>query len=137
MPYSKVYLDSLFNNIMPGYRCRTQVAQDFQQLGADLQSGNLPAAKSDSTLLNQLLPQFSTLAPKHSSSPLGQAINQLSQDLGGGNLSAAEKDYSTVQQYFQEARIIHGRPQQFGQRAGSTSAQNSSLAGSSNLSVLA
>jgi len=117
----------LFNNIMPGYNCRQLVQQNFQQLGVDLQSGNLSAAQSDSAVLNRLLPQFSTLAPAQSSSPLGQAINQLSQDLGGGNLSAAKNDYSTIQQYFQEARIIPG----------TSSVQNASPNGSNNLSVLA
>jgi hypothetical protein len=127
MPLSKAYDSYLFNNIMPGYNCRQLVQQNFQQLGVDLQSGNLSAAQSDSAVLNRLLPQFSTLAPAQSSSRLGQAINQLSQDLGGGNLSAAATDYSTIQQYFQEARIIPG----------TSSVQNASPNGSNNLSVLA
>jgi hypothetical protein len=131
MGYSKVYDSYLFNNIMPAYNCRTLVTQNFQKLAVDLQSGNLSAAQSDSALLNRLLPQFSTLAPAQSSSPLGQAINQLSQDLQGGNLSAAATDYSTIQQYFEETRTIPSTGQP------GYSVQNASPNGSNNLSVLA
>jgi len=80
---------------------RQQFQQGFQQLGQDLQSGNLSAAQSDFTSLQQDLPQAGTTAS--SQTPIGQAFTQLAQDLKSGNLSAAQQDYNTVQQDFQNA----------------------------------
>jgi outer membrane protein assembly factor BamD (BamD/ComL family) len=80
---------------------RQQFQQGFQQLGKDLQSGNLSAAQSDITALQQDMPQGSTNAS--SQTPTGQAFSQLAQDLKSGNLSAAQQDYTTVQHDFQNA----------------------------------
>jgi outer membrane protein assembly factor BamD (BamD/ComL family) len=75
--------------------------QEFQQLGKDLQSGNLSAAQSDFTTLQNLLPQ-STAATTASQSgnPIAQAFAQLGKDLQSGNLSAAQSDFATIQQDF-------------------------------------
>ena len=81
-----------------------QIQQEFQQLGEDLQSGNLSAAQSDYTTLEQLVPQSSTTSSTSSaqtSNPLAQAFNQLGQDLQSGNLSAAQQDYANIQQDMQ------------------------------------
>src|SRR5579884_4140499 len=80
--------------------------QTFQQLGQDLQAGNLQQAEAD---LAQLQPTFnpnqsststsSTSGSSNSSTQTGtvsQAFNQLSQDLQSGNLTAAQSDYSTL-----------------------------------------
>ena len=76
--------------------------QEFQQLGQDLQSGNLSAAQSDFATLQQLAPQNSSSASSSSSSsPLAQAFNQLSQDLQAGNLSGAQQDFANIKQDFQ------------------------------------
>jgi hypothetical protein len=86
-----------------------QVQQDFQQLGVDLQSGNLSAAQSDLTTLQQLMPQSSATSSSQGNNPLTQAFQQLSKDLQAGNLSAAQKDYSTIQQDIQsQATQLHG-----------------------------
>ncbi len=82
---------------------KTQFQQDFQQLGQDIQSGNLAAAKSDLASLEKLRP-----ASSDNSSPITQAFNQLSTDLQSGNTSAAQQDYSTIQQAFQN-RAAHMR----------------------------
>jgi outer membrane protein assembly factor BamD (BamD/ComL family) len=78
---------------------RQQFEQEFQQLGQDLQSGNLTAATADFGALSKLTPQNSTggISTSFSSSPAGQAFNQLSQDLQSGNLTAAQQDYSSIQ----------------------------------------
>jgi hypothetical protein len=70
--------------------------QDFQQLGQDLQAGNLAQAKSD---LAGLQPGN---APA-SSSPgtVSQAFQQLTQDLQAGNLPGAQADYASLQQDLQ------------------------------------
>jgi outer membrane protein assembly factor BamD (BamD/ComL family) len=76
-----------------------QLQQEFQQLGKDLQSGNLSAAQSDFVTLQQDLPQSSnTSSSSASSNPIAEAFNQLSQDLQSGNLAAAKQDYTTIQQ---------------------------------------
>jgi hypothetical protein len=80
--------------------------QEFQQLGLDLQSGNLSAAQTDFATLEQVGPQGLGNSST-SSSPVQQAFNQLAQDLQSGNLSAAQQDYSNIQQDFQ-SQATHG-----------------------------
>ena len=104
MSTSAFSVSSLFNNVIPGYQNTRQIQQNFQQLGKDLQSGNLSAAQSDSSSFQSLLPQLNT-ASAAQSSLLAQTLNQLSQDLKAGNLPAAKQDYSTAQQYFHDAGI--------------------------------
>jgi len=77
-----------------------QFTQEFQQLGADLQSGNLSAAQADFATLRQTQAASSTSSAQ-SNNPVAQLFEQLSQDLKSGNLSAAQKDYATIQQDFQ------------------------------------
>lgn len=85
-----------------------QIKQDFQQLGQDLQSGNLSQAQSDFSALQELLPSQqqsaapTTQAGPQSANPISQAISQLSQDLKAGNLTAAQSDFSTLQQDIQQ-----------------------------------
>jgi len=88
-----------------------KIRQEFQQLGQDLQSGNLSAAQSDFATLQQLAPQNSSTASTTSSSPLVQAFNQLAQDLQSGNLSGAQQDFSNIQQAFQSQASHAGQSQ--------------------------
>jgi soluble cytochrome b562 len=74
---------------------------EFQQLGQDLQSGNLSAAKSDIATLQQNGAQSNSHTPGQSNNLFAQQLNQLSQDLQSGNLSAAQQDYSTIAQGLQ------------------------------------
>jgi outer membrane protein assembly factor BamD (BamD/ComL family) len=78
-----------------------QFRQEFQQLGEDLQSGNLSAAQTDFATLQQVGPQSNSTSSAQSNNPVAQAFNQLSQDLKSGNLLAAQQDYATIQQDFQ------------------------------------
>ncbi|MFY9841730.1 MAG: hypothetical protein WA718_06140 [Terriglobales bacterium] len=87
-------------------------AQQFQQLGQALQTGNLSAAQSDFASLQAAFSAPATttgsatssassdtaVSSSTTSSPVNQAFNQLASDLQSGNLSAAQKDFSTVQQ---------------------------------------
>jgi outer membrane protein assembly factor BamD (BamD/ComL family) len=83
--------------------------QEFQQLGADLQSGNLSAAQADFATLQQDGPTTSTSSTQ-SNNPISQLFNQLSQDLKSGNLSAAQQDYSSIQQDLQnQSSGVHHR----------------------------
>ena len=87
---------------------KLQMKQGFQQLGQDLQSGNLSQAQSDFSSLQQLLPsgqQSSLLTPAsgaQSSSPLAAAVSQLAQDLKSGNTAATQSDLATVQRDVQQ-----------------------------------
>jgi hypothetical protein len=77
-----------------------QFRQEFQQLGQDLQSGNLSAAQSDLSALQQLNPQAQTSASQ-SNNPIAQEFSQLAKDIQSGNTSAAQQDYTQIQQDFQ------------------------------------
>ncbi len=74
-----------------------QAQQEFQQLGQDLQSGDLSAAQSDLATFEQLVPQSGSSALAQTNSTIANARNQLSQDLQTGDLSAAQKDYAALQ----------------------------------------
>lgn len=77
-----------------------QLKTEFQQLGQDLQSGNLTQAQKDYATLSQNLPGLSQA--QNSANPFVQAFNQLGQDLQSGNLQAAQSDYTNVQQDAQQ-----------------------------------
>ncbi len=106
-----------------------QMQQAFQQLGQDLQSGNLSAAQSDFAALQQLMPQSGSTSSAQSSSPIAQAFKQLSQDLQAGNLSAAQQDYSTIQKDFQNlgAQMYGRHIHRAGGGASQTSSQTNSM----------
>jgi len=97
-----------------------QIEQEFQQLGSDLQSGNLTAAQADFVTLQRDLPQTSSSSSSQTndpssnptSNPIEQAFNQLSQDLQAGNLTAAQQDYQTLQQDFQNQAEHRSQPAQ-------------------------
>lgn len=85
-----------------------QFQKEFQQLGQDLQSGNLSQAQSDFAAMQQNSPAGSSASTTDStftssSSSISQAFKQLSQDLQAGNLSAAQSDFSTIQQDLQQS----------------------------------
>jgi hypothetical protein len=87
---------------------KQQFKLGFQQLGQDLQSGNMSLAQSDFSSLQQLLPggqQSSLLTPAsgaQSSNPLATAVSQLAQDLKSGNMTAIQSDLANVQQDAQQ-----------------------------------
>jgi len=104
MSVSGISTASLYSyNPQSAQNSRQQIQQTFQQLGQDLQSGNLSAAQSDFAALQKLVPQLdsSSTSSSQSNNPIAQAFNQLAEDLQSGNLSAAQKDFATIQQDFQ------------------------------------
>ncbi|HVO59483.1 MAG TPA: hypothetical protein VMT53_01040 [Terriglobales bacterium] len=78
-----------------------QFRQEFQQLGEDLQSGNLSAAQADFKMLQQLGPQGNATSGTQNNNPIAQDFKQLATDLQSGNISAAQQDYSKIQQDLQ------------------------------------
>ncbi len=91
-----------------------QFQQEFQQLGKDLQSGNLVQAQSDLVTLQQNSPFLSsgaaastnaaTGASTSAGNPIAQAFNQLAKDLQSGNVTAAQQDFSTIQRDLQNGQ---------------------------------
>jgi hypothetical protein len=102
---------SLFSQILGSPSTANQFATDLNQLGQDLQSGNLSAAQSDFVTLSQDAQDGATastqantqngittsLLAEVASSPgsttsFVDELNQIGTDLQGGNLSAAQGD---------------------------------------------
>lgn len=98
-----------------------QIRTEFQQLGQDLQSGNLQGAQRDFTNLQQNLQQISSQqvgghhrhhhrtessesssSPTQQSNPIVQAFSALAQDLQAGNLSGAQSAFATLQNDLQQ-----------------------------------
>jgi hypothetical protein len=80
--------------------------QNFQQLGQDLKSGNLSAAQSDFTALQQNVTASASAvpSPQAAASPstaISQDFAKLSIDLQSGNLTGAQADYNSILQSFQ------------------------------------
>jgi outer membrane protein assembly factor BamD (BamD/ComL family) len=82
------------------------IQSEFQQLGLDLQSGNLAQAKSDFNALAKNLPSVgqnsgipaNVAAAETNTNPVAQAFAQLGQDLQSGNLGAAQQDFTTIRE---------------------------------------
>jgi len=83
------------------------IAQAFSQLASDLQSGNLSAAQSDYSTIQQDLqsmaaPSQQTYGHHHhhhdEDSQISQLFSQLGSALQSGNLTTAQQVYSTLQQ---------------------------------------
>lgn len=111
-----------------------QFEQEFQQLGQDLQSGNLSGATADLGAIQKLAPQNANggTSTAFSNSPIGQAFNQLAQDLQSGNLSGAQQDYSSIQTDIQnrvsQERGGHHHHHDGGGTSTSSSSEQNSLA---------
>lgn len=100
-----------------------QIQQEFQQLGQDLESGDLSAAQADFATLQQFAPQNNSTSSAQSNSPVAQAFSQLSKDLQAGDISAAQQDYTQIQQDFQnQAAQMHGHHHHHGDSGSGASA---------------
>jgi hypothetical protein len=75
--------------------------KEFQQLGQDLSSGNLPAAQADFQALQP--PATASSGAQNTANSLTTAMRQLASDLQSGNLQGAQQDYATVKQDLQQA----------------------------------
>src|SRR3984957_383704 len=97
-----------------------QIKEQFQQLGQDLQSGNLTQAQTDYATLSKefpganqsgtttaattaaTTPTTTTGATPTGTTSAAQQFAQLGQDMQSGNLQAAQQDYSNLQQTAQQ-----------------------------------
>jgi outer membrane protein assembly factor BamD (BamD/ComL family) len=126
MSITGILSSNLFNT-QSAQTAAQKLKQEFQQLGQDLQAGNLSAAQSDFAALQQNAPQTSAAASSTSAqtgNPLTQAFQQLAQDLKAGKLTAAQQDYSTIQQDF-KTQATQGQPEHHRHLRGSGSGGNS------------
>jgi outer membrane protein assembly factor BamD (BamD/ComL family) len=82
-----------------------QIKAEFQQLGQDLQSGNLTQAQSDFATLSKDFPGLNQSTGSTSSgaanNPVAQAFTQLGLDLQTGKLQAAQQDFTNLQKDLQ------------------------------------
>jgi len=109
MSVAGILSSSLFSSGAQSVQSRMQqFRKDFQQLGQDLQTGNLSGAQADFAALQKDGPRSSSSS--QNSSPIAQAFQQLSTDLQSGNLTAAQQDFSTIQQDFQNQASQMQRP---------------------------
>ena len=68
-----------------------QFKQDFQQLGQDLESGNLSAAQAAFAAIPK-----PGQGQSSTSAPVEQAFDQLGQNLHSGNLASAQQDFIQI-----------------------------------------
>lgn len=100
MSVAGILSSSLLDFTTPSVQNKAQqFRQEFQQLGQDLQAGNLSAAQADFATLQQSGPQATSTSA--SSNPIATDFKQLSQDLQSGNVASAQQDYAKIQQDFQ------------------------------------
>jgi outer membrane protein assembly factor BamD (BamD/ComL family) len=97
----------ILSSILPDYSSQSaqsklqQSRQVFQQLGQDLQSGNLSVAQNDLAALQPSASSTGASTLLQTTNPIAQDFKQLSQDLQSGNVSSAQQDYAKIQQDFQ------------------------------------
>ena len=132
MSIAGILSSSLFSSNSQAISPQQQFQKEFQQLGQDLQSGNLSAAQSDFATLQQTSPSASATASASTGSPIAQAFSQLGKDLQSGNLSAAQQDFANIQQDTQSAQSqstqAHHHHHHHGGGGGGGSSSQSTLA---------
>jgi outer membrane protein assembly factor BamD (BamD/ComL family) len=100
-------------------RNNSPIAQAFNQLAKDLQSGNLSAAQPDFKTIQQDFENQSapgqTQAPRShhhhhggGSSEISQLLDQLGTTLQAGDLSTAQQAYTSLTQQFQQSSQSSG-----------------------------
>jgi soluble cytochrome b562 len=122
-------LTSTFHHpdFLPNQQNRFQsIKNEFQQLGQDLQAGNLTQAQQDFTTLTQNTPSGA-----QSNSPIAQDFSTLKQALQAGNLTAAQQAFSTLQQDLQQRSVGQAHHHHHHHQSGSGSQGSSSASGSS------
>jgi outer membrane protein assembly factor BamD (BamD/ComL family) len=104
-----------------------QIQTDFQQLGQDLQAGNLTGAQQDFATLQQALPSGQSQSQQNTASPIAQAFTALSQALQSGNLQDAQTAFTTLQGDIQQQQ---GSGQRHHHHHGGNSSQSTASAAS-------
>lgn len=85
-----------------GHKKFHHVQNEFQQVGQDLESGNLNKAQQDFTPLAKSI----SSAQLNPNSPIAQDLGVLAQALQSGNLATAQQAYATLRQDVQQPSSI-------------------------------
>ena len=109
MSVSGISSNSLFNFVAEGLQSKRHAFRsEFEQLGKDLQSGDLVAAQKDFAALQQLQADQTGSTPDASVDPLQAALKKLAQDLQTQDTNAVQKDYANVLHVYQNhASPVH------------------------------
>ena len=99
----------LLNSLSPKQASLQQFRDEFQQLGQDLQAGNLPAAQADYAQLQQIEQQKNSSASQSNiTNSVSQLFDQLGKDLASGNVSSAQDDFNDIMKAVQSSgRSVH------------------------------
>ena len=94
----------LLNSLSPKQASLQQFRDEFQQLGQDLQAGNLPAAQADYAQLQQIEQQKNSSASQSNiTNSVSQLFDQLGKDLASGNVSSAQDDFNDIMKAVQSS----------------------------------
>jgi hypothetical protein len=99
----------LLNSLSPKQASLQQFRDEFQQLGQDLQAGNLTAAQADYAQLQQIEQQKNSSASQSNiTNSVSQLFDQLGKDLASGNVSSAQDDFNDIMKAVQSSgRSVH------------------------------
>jgi hypothetical protein len=107
------YVNGYLQNHLVNQTSPQTAKNQFQQLGQDLQVGNLTQARQDYNSLTQ------NLSGRRINGTLSQDFSVLGQALTSGNLSGARQAYSVIQQALQQLGL-NGASSMAGQPTGNT-----------------
>ena len=92
----------LLNSLSPRQTSLQQFKDEFQQLGQDLQAGNLKAAQDDYAQLQKIQEQKNSSSSLSSASvSVSQLFAQLGKDLASNNVSSAQDDFNDIMKAIQ------------------------------------
>ena len=101
----------LLNSLSPRQTSLQQFRDEFQQLGQDLQAGNLKAAQDDYAQLQKTQEQRnSSTSQSSTTSSVSQLFDQLGKDLASNNVSSAQDDFNDIMKAIQSrsgSRVHH------------------------------
>lgn len=117
----------LLNSLSPKQTSLQQFKDEFQQLGQDLQSGNLKAAQDDYAQLQKIEQQKnSSTSPSNTTASVSQLFDQLGKDLASGNTSSAQDDFNDIMKAVQNnGSSVHHHHHHHG--CGGSSSQTSAV----------
>jgi outer membrane murein-binding lipoprotein Lpp len=116
--------NSLSQSVQTWQANAQKVQNEFQQLGQDLQAGNLTKAQADFSVLSQ-----NVSGGLQGTSAVAQAFSSLGSALQSGNLATAQQAYASLQQDVQQAGMGHHHHHRHHAEGTNTDSSNSSSGG--------
>jgi hypothetical protein len=116
----------LLNSLSPKQTSLQQFKDEFQQLGQDLQAGNMKAAQDDYAQLQKIEQQkTSPTSPSNTTSSVSQLFAQLGKDLTSNNVSSAQDDFNDIMKAIQSGNGSRAHHHHHG--GGGSSSQTSAV----------